>query len=803
MRPFLLLLLLLCFVLPALAQGPQFTLSGQVTDSTTAKPVEFAVVSLKNSEGKIVIAGATDADGRFALQTAGGSYTLTISLIGYRQKEIPVTLDATKDLGSLAFAADAKTLGEAVITEEKNIIVRNSEKTVFNVAQSPSNQTGTAEDVLRNMPGVSVDQNGRVSIINKKGVKILVDGRPNALAEADLGAFLKSIPANSIESIELITNPSARYDAEGNAGIINIKLKKGKADGLNANISVGYGFFNRYNGNAAFNYRKNKFNIFGSYSFNDNQNGNRYIEQRLITVRDTATHYNLDSRGLSRNMNHSLKAGFDCFIDDKNTFTYTASSSYNYGQWKTFATSGSADYLNHPVSTYISDNDDRSHRYTVTNDLAFQSKIDTNGQELSLNLTHTYVAGNSGAPLTSMAFDSTGVYNEAGSLSRRTATTSNIHNVIFQFDYTHPLKWRGHKIETGIKNETTLNKNVFDAFRKPGNAPEIKDSLLSNNFNYIENIAAFYLIYSGGYKEILSWSAGLRAEQTLIKSNNNSVNRQYVSFFPSATLSGNIKEDNSLSLSYSRRVNRPQFHDINNAVTYIDQYSTWQGNPNIQPSFSHNLSLDYDLMVKKHMFNFEVEGGLQTNDFIESSRVDSNRITRGGVINGSDQKRISVSFYTRLQITKWWQLQMNHNYTFSDYSYKAGVNLHPISGHSYNLWLSTNFKFWKNMVFEINGWFNSGGVQPQGISKPAGMLNMSLKKSFFKDRFTVSVSAQNVLSTMKWRWTVSNTNLETAGSWQALNRTVFINLSYRFGQKKVTERDAKGNDRLGGGGGRQ
>ncbi len=803
MRPILPLLLLLCFVLPALAQGPQFTLSGQVTDSTTAKAVEFAVVSLKNAEGKIVIAGATDADGRFALQTAGGNYTLTLSLIGYRQKEIAVVLDATKDLGALPFAADAQTLGEAVVTEEKNIITRNSEKTVFNVAQSPSNQTGTAEDVLRNMPGVSVDQNGRVSIINKQGVKILVDGRPNALAETDLAAFLKSIPANSIEAIELITNPSARYDAEGNAGIINIKLKKGRANGLNATLSAGYGFFNRYNANAAFNYRKNKFNIFGSYAFNSNQNGNRYIEKRLITVNDTASYYNLDSRGVSGNMNHNLKAGFDCFIDDKNTLTYTLSGNYNRGQWKTFATSQSFDYLHNPVGAYVSDNDDRSNRYTVTNDIAFQSKIDTNGQEISVNLTHSYVPGNSGAPLTSIAFDSLGIYNEAASLNRRTASRSKIHNVIFQFDYVHPLKWKGHKIETGIKNETTLNKNVFNAYRTPANSPEIKDSLLSNNFNYTENIAAFYLIYSGGYKQFLTWSAGLRAEQTLIKSNNNSVNRQYVSFFPSATIEGALSEMQSISLSYSRRVNRPQFHDINNAVTYIDQYSTWQGNPLIQPSFSHNISLGYNLMVKQHMFNIEAEGSLQTNDFIESSRVDSNRITRGGIINGSDQRRFSISFYTRLQVTKWWQLQMNHSYSYSSYSYKEGVNLRPIAGHTYNLWLSTNFKFWKNMVFEINGWFNSGGVQPQGISKPAGMLNMSLKKSFFKDHFTVSVSAQNVINTMKWRWTVSNTNLETEGSWQALNRAVFINLSYRFGSKKVTERDVKGNERLGGGGGRQ
>lgn len=796
---------LLFILLFACTFAQTYTVSGLVVDSAGKAPVELANVILKNKGGdSIAAANISGADGRFQLEkVTGGEYDLHLSFIGYKARVIPVTVTGNTDLGNVELVSTAQSLGEAVVVSQKSLITKTSEKTVYNVAQSPTGQVGTAADVLRNMPGVSVDQKGNISIIGKEGVRVLVDGRPNAMAENNLQAFLNSIPANSIESIELVTNPSARYDAEGGAGIINIKLKKGRADGLNANASVGIGLLNRYNGNAALNYRKGKFNVFGSYSTHYGRTHNLFVDNRRITVDDTLTFYNLKSDFEETNFNHNAKAGFDAFINDKSTFTYTATANISSSKWASVTNAENLNSAGGLAALFKSTNVEPGRNISVSNDIAYSHKIDTNGQEVSVGVTHTWVKGNSNAVLNSHGFDSLDTELAGTALLRETESDNDIHNVIAQLDYTYAFgkgKVKGHRIETGFKNESTLNRNVFNVSNDQGGAM-VFDTLLSNHFKYTENIAAMYLMYGGAYKEWFTWSVGLRGEHTYIRSNNNSVNRQYFSLFPSATLGFAFSEQHNFSLSYSRRVFRPQFRQLNNTISYTDQYSTWQGNPLLQPSFVDMLSISHTIMHKQHMFVLEAMGQLQTRDFIESTRVDSNRITRGGNANGSDRKMVGFNFYTKLQITKWWDLQMNHSYNYNYYSYAAGINTKPISGHQYNLWASTSFKFWKNTVLEINGWFNTGGVQSQGKSLPVGVINASIKKTFLKDKLSVSIAGNNLAESMKWRWTATNVNIETNGSWHAKNRVVMITIGYQFGAKQQ-RRDKEGNDRLGGGGGR-
>ena len=805
MKSLLLIGGLILFNLFSNAQSTSYTISGTVVDSLSAKGVELATIALKAPGNDNIITGATaDANGKFVLEhITAGKYRLSISFVGYNSKELPVELASNLQLNTIQLTPSSKTLNAAVVTAEKSLITKNSEKTVFNVAQSPTNQTGTAEDVLRNMPGVSVDQKGNVSIVGKDGVKILVDGRPNALAQSDLQSFLKSVPASSIEAIELITNPSARYDAEGNAGIINIKLKKGKADGLNGSVAAGYGFFDRYNGNLVINYRKNKINVFATYGANYSKTGNQWIENRTITVNDTTSHYNLNSNGKEPRFNNTLKAGLDYFINDKNTLTYTVSGNYSQSRWLSVANSENFNAQQTELARYASTDDERSTNYSVTNDLSYRKKFDSTDRELDLDINHTYVNGTRNAPLSSLAYDTAGNYVATNSLFRRTTSANNIHNVVFQLDYIHPLKkLKGYKIEIGAKNETTINNNVFNAYNTV-NSVEAKDSLLSNNFNYTENISAAYFIMSGAYKKQLSYSAGLRGEYTYIKSNNNSVDKNYPSLFPSASINYAINDTQNVSISYSRRIQRPQFRQINNTISYIDQYSTWQGNSYLQPAFSNIISANYSISVGKHMFSVEASGNFENDMFTESSRIDSQRITRGGVTNGGTSKVFNFTFYFKLQLTKWWELQMNHTYSYTTYGFKEGLNLAPIAGNSYNLWGSTSFKFWKNTNLEINGWFNTRKVNTQGYVLPVGMLNASLKKSFLKDHLTVSLSGINILNSMKWRWVTYNTGLTAPGSWQELNRTLMITLTYKFGSgNNAGERKTKeDNDRLGGGGG--
>ena len=801
----LLFILLFCGLAQVVSAQGLYIVEGRIIDSASNNKLELVSVQLKAPQDKVgQYVQLSDSLGGFHFdQVKSGKYDVVISSIGFQTKTLPITLNKNIALGNIYLINSAQSLKEATVVAEKPVITRTSEKTVFNVAQSPTHQSGTAEDALRNMPGVSIDRNGNISMIGKQGVKVLVDGKPSVLAEANLQAFLKSIPANTIESIELITNPSARYDANGNAGIINIKLKKGKRDGLNGSASLSYGIQDRYMGNAVINYRKNKFNLFATYSLNYKKEGHEFIDRRIITIHDTVSHYNQFNPSYDKTLTNTLKAGVDYFINDKSTLTYTFSGSHNWSRFYSISDGQSLDQNNILLNKYESNTLDKGSNLSITNDLNYLKKYDSTDRELMVDFSHTYVNVGSNSTLNSLAYDGVGNEVPGQNLNRNMLSNNAINNFIFQMNYAEPLKWAGHKLETGLKNETTINHNSFNVFDLKNGVSQ-QNQLLSNGFDYLENIAAFYIIYNGAYKDWLTYSGGIRAEHTFINSNKSNVDKNYLSLFPSGTISAVLSKTQNLSLSYSRRVQRPEFRQINNSVIYFDPYSTWQGNPLLTPAFSNILSLSYTLNVKKTTISISSENTFTTGQITESSTVDSNRITRGSTINGGKSRTIGGSVYIKSELTKWWTLQMNHFVAWQKFDYAPNVNTGAINGTYYNLWMSTDFKFWKTTVININGWFNTGDLFPQGKTKPAGVVNASIKKTFLKDKLTVSILAQNILNTMKFQWYVNNNGLHTDGSWQNYNRAVVFTLTYRFGKenKDLSRKDLEENNRLSGGGGK-
>lgn len=799
-------LCILCFPLFAAAKKTVSIVSGTVTDSKTQKPIELANVVLLTTDSAFVAGTASNLDGSFEFSKVNpGAYLIKVSALTYATKITEVTVAlADSMLLTIGLLSEEKSLQEVAVTANRKVYTKEAGKATFNVAQSPTHQVGTADNVLQNMPGVTVDQDGNITIQGKQGVIVLVDGKTNPMANANLSAFLKSIPANAIESIELITNPSAKYQAEGRAGIINIKLKKGRADGLNASVTANYGTIARTNNNLVLNYRKNKANVFGTYAFNYVENGTKYIEDREIYLQDTSYYY-MNSPSDDKRQNHTVKGGIDLFINPKNTLTYTGNFAYTKNKSLTNSHSFTNDREHHLTNDFHSNVNNKEHFYSVTNDLAYDKTFDTTERSLKISATHTYLTGNETKLLATTATDQYGAYDSTESISRNTYIKKYIHNVIAQLDYVHPFKKHGQKIEAGFRNETTVNKNMFDVYSLLYGQPYL-DTLLSNNFEYTENISAIYGTWSALFLEKISVSGGVRAEHTFIQSSNNAVKRNYISFFPSVELGYSINDDHNLSLAYSRRINRPSFQQINNAVIYFDNYTTWQGNPYLRPSFFHEISVNYSATVKKHIFNIEVGGNFSKDEYTESSLLDTvNKLSRGSVINGSEGKQVFLELYTKIVLTKWWDFQTNHNLSYQHYQYLAGYNRSAVSGVSYNLWGSNVFRFWKNMTIDINGWMNVGGVSFQGRSKLVGVLNTSVRKSFLKNNnLTIAISAQNILQTMKWRWNTSNTNMETIGSWQSFNRTVNLSITYVFGNKNALRRqDDKSNSRLSGGGGKQ
>ena len=792
------LLVLLLTSAAVFAQSNNFSINGTVVDSSNGAGIELATVALKaNGTQAIITATSADANGKFALQTKAGDYQMVVAFMGYNTKTLRVKVNTNVNLGKILISPEITTFKATVITAERPEITVDAEKTTFNVAQSPSNQVGTADDLLRNMPGVTVDQDGNVSITGKQGVKVLVDGRPNAMADNDLPGFLKSLPANSVESIEVINNPSAKYDAEGNAGVINIKLKKGKNDGLNVSLSAGIGILNRYNGNFNINYKKNKFNVFINYSANQSKTGFTSISDRMLSVNDTNSFYDYKGTGTQNRFSNNLKAGFDYFIDDKSSLTYSLTGNYSHSNSYTNASAINLNAAETPTNTYNSTNQNVGFSYMVNNNIAYTKKFDSTDRQLDINVGHSYVATGSNVALISSAYDSSGVYEPTGSLNQKTSSPGSLQNIVVKLDYIHPLrKLKGYKIETGFKSETTVNKNVFNDYNIVNNVPQF-DTLLSNRIKYIENVAAVYGIFRGTYKKWLSYSGGLRVEQTYINAYSSAINKDYVDFFPSASMAFIFNDTQNLSLSYTRRIQRPPFRFINNAITYTDQFTIWQGNPLLQPSFSNNINLAYGHSILKHYFSLKAGGSILTNGFTGIATVDSNRITKSTEVNGVNSKSCNFSAYVKLYLTKWWDVQVYYNYSYTYYGFTEGINVNPLSGGSHNFWGSLRFKFWKNAMLEVSGWYNTRSVKPQGANLAVGAMYASIKKSFLKDHLTVSLAANDILNTMKWRWTEDNTGVSSYGSWQGTNRYLMITISYRFGSHDLEERKLKEeNERL-------
>jgi len=803
MKFFLLLFITIITLSSQAAEPLLINVSGKVIDSLSNEPLDYALVAIKDKQNdKVIYSAFTGHDGVFSIKDVKpGNYWVQVSFLGYQTWLQNITLNSSSALETIRLSNSGNQLTQVEVVAEKGLIKKEAGKTTYQVGKSTLNEGGTLEDVVRNLPNVQVDQKGNVSIAGKKSVTIWLDGKPSTMAEVDVAAFLKSIPASSIESIEVITNPSARYDAEGTGGIIHVHLKKDKRNGLNGNVSAGYGFFNRGNLASMVNYRKGKWNFVGSYGYRRGFSAHHYKEDRTISPPDSTYYYNMDNTGTDRSMTNTGKFGVDFIPNDKTTISYTLNLNHNLNNGIGTTFGNNLNSQKERILLLLTENGSRSKSLTVSNDFTFQKTLDTTGKEISTSLTHTYVNNNNQARLFTNAYDGLQNYLPQLSIDRQTPALSQIHNVIFQLDYSQPTMW-GSKLETGLKNETTLNENTYTVQDDKGNG-YVVDTLLSNGFKYLENISGFYTMLSGPIKPWLEYSAGLRIEHTLINSETGNVNRNYASFFPNLGLTFNTSETQSFGLSYSRRIQRPSFQQINNNVFYNDPYSTWQGNPFLRPAFEDVLSLNYTWMGKKIMISADAQGSISKDRFSEGTKLDAEGISRSGIYNGSPAYFANLSLYAKFDITKWWTLQMNHGYNYQQYTPQVGLNNGRLIGHEYNLWMNSSIKFWKTASLEVGGWMNTGGVFAQGRGFPAGMLNVGLKKTFLNNKLTINISGQNLTNTMNFRWTVENNPLYTRGKWHVLNRHVFVSATYNFGSGKKYKRNEKsGNDRLSGGGGR-
>ena len=766
------------------------SIKGRVQD-INRRPLPFVNVLLLNAKDSALIKGAvSDTSGVYTLDNISfGTYLLSASMIGYKQAYLPLVKITPQDpeLEVIAFtlADDVTQLSEVVVTEKRPFVEQHIDRMVVNVANSIIASGSTALEVLEKAPGVTVDrQNGILQLRGKEGVIVQLDGKQTYLSMADLVTLLRTMPSDNIDQIELITNPSAKYDAAGNSGIINIRMKKNNNEGTNGSLSLGIGSgrYERGRGSVQLNHRTRKLNFFGNYSAN---RGGNYFDLKTEQTIDNGEQHNLanqDTYIRFRDRGQNAKGGLDYFISKQTTLGLVWT-----GFWSNFGEEGTAEssfrteeggmvYLQ--ALTYKTISSISSNQIGNIN---FHHSFGEKGGELSadFDLGH-FTRDYSNSLLTETVVSDAPSQNLLGLLTQM-PTKITIRTVKVDYNRSLSPKW---KMEAGIKSSYVYSDNNLTLSR--GEADHLEQDLdLSNHFQYTEQVNAVYASFSGKLGTKTEMQFGLRSEHTHSigesLSFNNIVTRDYLNFFPSLFLSRPLSKNHSLTFSYSYRIDRPNYQSLNPARSYVDPYLYSRGNEYLKPQYTHSLELKHGFKDKL----FTALGASYVHDlaFFVIHPVDSIRTERTPLNIG---KSMSYNFTLSFPITvmKGWNLQTNFIGVYSQFKYAfqdTPLTVQQVSGR---LNASNTFVLGKGWSAELTGWLSTPAVYAVFRSPWLGSLDVGLQKSV-TSKFQVKLSAQDVFHTNRFIRTIDAPNFKSNGNLAFDTRVVMLTLTYSFGNQQL------------------
>lgn len=773
-------------LLSIFVNAQSFTIAGTISNKAISKENSINLTLLDFKTQKLVKLAAQSQEGVFEFSNIpAGNYQLKISGLGiedYLSGEI-IVLDKSIVLESISLKVKQNQLDEVQVVVKKAIVEIFADKTVFNVQNTISAAGLTAMELLRKAPGVIVDNNDNLIVEGKTGVQIYIDGKPSILFGADLANYLKTIQSSDVDSIEIITQPSSKYEAAGNAGIVNIKLKKDKRFGTNGTLALGYaiGKFGKYNSSVTLNSRGKKTNVFGTYSnrFEDNES--------FINLNRTQSNTVFDSRtiSLSNNNANNIKAGIDFYANKKNTFGFVVNGNFNNsfgnGQTRTPITpSGN----NLPSQVLKAQSNSHATSYNVQSNLNYRF-TDTLGHTISSDLDfgkYQNIRTNS-QPNQYFNGSETMLISESNFLMN---TPININILSFKTDYEQ--NFMGGKLGLGMKTSVVKTDNTFDFFNVVNNNAT-QDFTRSNNFQFSENINALYFNFNKKIKKI-NFQAGLRVEQTISTGDlnstqanlNNTVKRNYTDYFPSAGITFNANQNNAWQANYSRRIERPSYQALNPFEMQLDELSFSRGNPFLQPQYTQNFKIGH---IYKYTLNTSLSYSFISDFFAQITQAEGptrNFIMQRNVAN-QEVWNLGVSY--PFSPAKWWEVFLNVQ--ASNSSFKGNdANFVSITQNNFNMYGQNTFSLPKKIKLEVSGWFSSPSVWGGTYrTKSLGSLDLAVQKKILKDKINVRMAVSDVFFTSPWRGDFQFGDLSIRGNGGFESRQFRINLSYNFGNSNV------------------
>lgn len=768
---------------------------GTVTDASS-KAIHSATVSLlRAKDSSLVKFSPTDKNGAYEFDNIkDGKYFVSASNVGYGKVMSPTfeVASSSATVPALILREQAKGMAEVTVTARKPFVETRIDKTIVNVESAPTTAGATALEVLEKSPGVTVDNDGNISLRGKAGVIIMIDGKPTYLSSADLANMLKNMPASAMEQIEIMTNPSSKYDASGNAGIINIKTKKGRAAGFNGSIMAGFttGIYKpreamyltpRSQNSFNFNYHKNKINLFGNYNPNYYRGqGTLLIERRFYDDNhDIAGYSDIDTRFKFGNNNHTLKLGLDYFADKKNTYGIVASG-FIFNGHPTPTTYNTLSDENHiPTSEMVSLTENKIHFNNFSTNFNFRHVFDTTGRELTVDLDYIGYRNTSNMLLTTEFYDAVG-QQTGDPLYLKGHLPSDINIYSIKSDYTHPLK-KGGRFEAGIKSSYVKNDNLVD-YQRLYTDKWIPDAR-SNHFIYDENINAAYVNMN---KQIKKWNlqGGLRLENTIAKgfqvTNDSTFKRNFTNLFPSAFVSYTIDKKNSLTISYSRRITRPNYQDLNPFTYFLDSLSYRQGNPYLLPQFTNNIELSHSYKGKLiTTLNYNNTTDVISQIFKQNTQT---KIVYFTADNVAKFINMGISITAPIPVTKWWNANLFTNVYNNHYKGIYNGSELDIAYTSFTVNLTNTFTIKKGFTAELSGFYRGKGVDQLTINEPIYQMSIGGQKNILKNKATVRLNVRDPFAWQQYSGVTEYGNIYAKIHSKFDARSVTATFTYRFGK---------------------
>jgi len=788
----------------SIAQTKNGKISGVVTDETQ-KPIDGATISLLRSKDAVLVKVAvSNKQGIYEFEKiADGEYTIAVTVAGYQKKSSkPFTIDQANSVikvPDLQMAQVAKSLGEVTVTGKKPLIENKIDRTVVNVDAAPTNAGATAMEVLEKSPGISVDNDGNISLKGKAGVIVMMDGKPTYLSAADLAAVLRNMPASSLDQIEIMTNPPAKYDASGNSGIINIKTKKSRADGFNGSFTSGgtLSFYKRDNSmlvpvraqqSLNLNYRKGKINVFGNLNYNYNENKNdlnltRKLYDNTGTVTSSShTVFN------GRNNNYTMKMGMDFYKNKKTVYGFVLNGFTFAGRPQG---ASSQTLINEDGTTKSLINSQTKNKLGFANYSAnfnYKHTFDSAGTELTVDLDYIGYNNKNKSSLVSESYESengpkTGHFELIGDIP----SLIDIYSI--KSDYTHPMKGN-MRFDAGFKVSYVDNDNQVDYMRLD-NGNWVPDGR-SNHFVYDENINAAYVSLNKKWKKF-SAQTGLRLENTISKGHqlttDSSFKRNYTSLFPTVYLNYEASKNHQFTLSFGRRINRPNYQDLNPFVWFLDSLTYRVGNPYLLPQYALNFEL-------RHSY----KNGLTTTlNYTNTDDVISQLLNQEGLVtyvqpsNVARLQNMGIAVNAPVKPYKWWNMNLfvnvfNNHYTGTFYNSITGLN-DPIDMQytSFMVNVTNNFSFKKGWSAELSGWYRGKSVEQVTISDPMYFMTVGGQKTIMKGKGTLRANIRDPFHWQKFSGHVSYSYIDVGINNKWNNRSLNVSFSYRFGKSTVQQ----------------